>query len=71
MAKYLRQAAVHNPTKKELSCIGLLEKTTSKQQHPLIFETKNSCCHIKTNHFKTNNTHSHLNTDPSNNRLFS
>jgi hypothetical protein len=58
------------PHKKELSCIGLLEKTTSNNNTHSYFKTKNIRCNIKTNHFETNNVRSHLNTNLSNQWAF-
>jgi hypothetical protein len=59
------------PQKKSCRVLACWKRPLQNNNTRSYFETKNSCCHIKTNHFKTNNAHSHLNTNLSNQRAFS
>ncbi len=59
-----------NPQKKGCCVLACWKRPLQNYNTRSYFETKNSHCHIKTNHFKTNNACSHLNTDPSNQWAF-
>jgi hypothetical protein len=58
------------PQKKSCCALASWKRPLQNNNTCSYFETKNSRCHIKINHFKTNNVRSHLNTDPSNQQAF-